>query len=74
MWHQNEGCREVGTISQAPPKEDAGPARHGLLGAVPALGCASMAALAYADTCHLNNPRPCTSEDVRRLWTQAFAG
>lgn len=33
-----------------------------------------LADLAFADTCHLNNPRPCTSDDVRRLWTQAFAG
>jgi alcohol dehydrogenase class IV len=33
-----------------------------------------LSALAFADSCHLNNPRPCTAEDVRRLWTQAFAG
>ena len=29
--------------------------------------------LAFADTCHLNNPRPCTPEDFRRLWDEAFA-
>ncbi len=29
--------------------------------------------LAFADTCHLNNPRPCTPEDFRRLWGEAFA-
>jgi alcohol dehydrogenase class IV len=28
--------------------------------------------LAFADTCHLNNPRPCTVEDFRRLWGEAF--
>ena len=33
-----------------------------------------LSALAFADSCHLNNPRPCTADDVRRLWTQAFAG
>jgi alcohol dehydrogenase class IV len=32
-----------------------------------------LAELAFADTCHLNNPRPCTPEDFRRLWDQAFA-
>ncbi len=29
--------------------------------------------LAFADTCHLNNPRPCTAEDFRRLWSEAFS-
>jgi alcohol dehydrogenase class IV len=29
--------------------------------------------LAFADTCHLNNPRPCTADDFRRLWGEAFA-
>jgi alcohol dehydrogenase class IV len=29
--------------------------------------------LAFADTCHLNNPRPCTAEDFRRIWGEAFA-
>jgi len=29
--------------------------------------------LAFADTCHLNNPRPCTPQDFRRLWGEAFA-
>ena len=33
-----------------------------------------LAELAFADTCHLNNPRPCTPEDFRRLWDEAFAG
>jgi alcohol dehydrogenase class IV len=33
-----------------------------------------LAELAFADTCHLNNPRPCTPEDFRRLWGEAFAG
>jgi alcohol dehydrogenase class IV len=28
--------------------------------------------LAFADTCHLNNPRPCTVDDFRRLWSEAF--
>ena len=32
-----------------------------------------LAELAFADTCHLNNPRPCTPEDFRRLWGEAFA-
>jgi hypothetical protein len=32
-----------------------------------------LAELAFADTCHLNNPRPCTAEDFRRLWGEAFA-
>ena len=32
-----------------------------------------LAELAFADTCHLNNPRPCTPEDFRRLWDEAFA-
>jgi hypothetical protein len=29
--------------------------------------------LAFADTCHLNNPRPCTADDIRRMWTEALA-
>jgi alcohol dehydrogenase class IV len=33
-----------------------------------------LAELAFADTCHLNNPRPVTPEDFRRLWGEAFAG
>ena len=33
-----------------------------------------LAELAFADTCHLNNPRPCTPEDFRRLWGEAFTG
>jgi alcohol dehydrogenase class IV len=32
-----------------------------------------LAELAFADSCHLNNPRPCTPEDFRRLWGEAFA-
>lgn len=32
-----------------------------------------LAELAFADTCHLNNPRPVTPEDFRRLWDEAFA-
>ncbi len=33
-----------------------------------------LAELAFADTCHLNNPRPVTPDDFRRLWGEAFAG
>jgi alcohol dehydrogenase class IV len=32
-----------------------------------------LATLALGDTCHLNNPRPCTLEDFRRIYEQAFA-
>jgi alcohol dehydrogenase class IV len=28
--------------------------------------------LAMQDTCHLNNPRPCTRDDFRRIYTTAF--
>ena len=28
--------------------------------------------LAMADTCHLNNPRPCSRDDFRRIYTTAF--
>jgi hypothetical protein len=28
--------------------------------------------LAFADTCHLNNPRPATAEDFRRMWGEAL--
>jgi hypothetical protein len=28
--------------------------------------------LAFQDTCHLNNPRPCTAEDFRRIYAEAF--
>jgi alcohol dehydrogenase class IV len=28
--------------------------------------------LAFKDTCHLNNPRPCTTDDFGRLWREAF--
>ena len=33
-----------------------------------------LAELAFADTCHLNNPRPVTPDDFHRLWDEAFAG
>ena len=29
--------------------------------------------LAFQDTCHLNNPRPCRQEDFRRIYAEAFA-
>ena len=29
--------------------------------------------LAFEDTCHLNNPRPCREDDFRRIYTEAFA-
>jgi alcohol dehydrogenase class IV len=29
--------------------------------------------LSHADACHVNNPRPCTPEDFRRLWGEALA-
>jgi alcohol dehydrogenase class IV len=32
-----------------------------------------LADLAFADSCHLNNPRPCSAEDIRRIWREAFA-
>jgi alcohol dehydrogenase class IV len=32
-----------------------------------------LSALAFQDTCHLNNPRPCREEDFRRIYTEAFA-
>jgi alcohol dehydrogenase class IV len=31
-----------------------------------------LAELAFADTCHLNNPRPCSAQDFRRIWTEAL--
>jgi alcohol dehydrogenase class IV len=30
--------------------------------------------LAMQDTCHLNNPRPCTRDDFKRIYTTAFSG
>jgi alcohol dehydrogenase class IV len=32
-----------------------------------------LSALAFQDTCHLNNPRPCKQEDFRRIYAEAFA-
>jgi hypothetical protein len=32
-----------------------------------------LSALAFQDTCHLNNPRPCREEDFRRIYAEAFA-
>ncbi|PYQ47214.1 MAG: alcohol dehydrogenase [Acidobacteria bacterium] len=32
-----------------------------------------LSALAFQDTCHLNNPRPCTQADFRRIYAEAFA-
>ena len=29
--------------------------------------------LALQDTCHLNNPRPCTRDDFRRIFVAAFS-
>jgi hypothetical protein len=46
-----------------------GPAEAG----VKAAEVGRLTELAFADTCHLNNPRPCTPEDFRRLWGEAFA-
>ena len=28
--------------------------------------------LAFQDSCHQNNPRPCTQEDFRKIFTEAF--
>jgi alcohol dehydrogenase class IV len=32
-----------------------------------------MADLAFQDACHQNNPRPCTREDLRRLYERSFS-
>jgi hypothetical protein len=32
-----------------------------------------LSALAFQDTCHLNNPRPVAEDDFRRIYTEAFA-
>jgi alcohol dehydrogenase class IV len=32
-----------------------------------------LAGLAFADTCHLNNPRPVTEDDFRAIYLEAFA-
>jgi alcohol dehydrogenase class IV len=32
-----------------------------------------LSALAFQDTCHLNNPRPCKQEDFRKIYAEAFA-
>ncbi|HUG53384.1 MAG TPA: iron-containing alcohol dehydrogenase [Vicinamibacteria bacterium] len=32
-----------------------------------------LSALAFQDTCHLNNPRPCREEDFRRIYAESFA-
>jgi alcohol dehydrogenase class IV len=40
---------------------------------VPADEVDRLARLAFADTCHLNNPRPVTEDDFRRIFAEAFA-
>jgi alcohol dehydrogenase class IV len=32
-----------------------------------------LSALAFQDTCHQNNPRPCREEDLRKIYAEAFA-
>jgi alcohol dehydrogenase class IV len=32
-----------------------------------------LSTLAFQDTCHLNNPRPCRPEDLRQIYVEAFA-
>ena len=32
-----------------------------------------LSALAFQDTCHQNNPRPCRQEDLRNIYAEAFA-
>jgi alcohol dehydrogenase class IV len=40
---------------------------------VPADEIDRLARLAFADTCHLNNPRPVTEDDFRHIFIEAFA-
>jgi hypothetical protein len=40
---------------------------------VPRTQLERLADLAMADTCHANNPRPCTRADFHRIYTEAFA-
>jgi alcohol dehydrogenase class IV len=47
------------------------PARLGEAG-VPPSALERLPALAFQDTCHLNNPRPCREEDFRRIYREAF--
>ncbi|PYQ07450.1 MAG: alcohol dehydrogenase [Acidobacteria bacterium] len=54
--------RRIG-IPRGPAEAGVKPAERGRL-----------AELAFADTCHLNNPRPVTPDDFHRLWGEAFAG
>jgi alcohol dehydrogenase class IV len=46
-----------------------GPAEAG----VSAADMDRLADLAFADSCHLNNPRPCSADDMRRILSEAFA-
>ena len=40
---------------------------------VPREALARLPALAFQDSCHGNNPRPCREEDFRRIYEEAFA-
>jgi alcohol dehydrogenase class IV len=55
-------------------KQQIGIPRGPLEAGVSAGALEQLTELAFADTCHLNNPRPVTPQDFRRLWGEAFAG
>jgi alcohol dehydrogenase class IV len=40
---------------------------------VPREALETLPALAFQDSCHANNPRPCREEDFRRIYEEAFA-
>ena len=40
---------------------------------VPHTSVERLAALAFQDSCHANNPRPCCEEDFRKIYEEAFA-
>jgi alcohol dehydrogenase class IV len=40
---------------------------------VPREALATLPALAFQDSCHGNNPRPCREEDFRKIYEEAFA-
>ena len=40
---------------------------------VPRTALERLPTLAFQDSCHANNPRPCCEEDFRRIYEEAFA-
>ena len=61
----------LGRDPRAAPEGSACPAACGEAG-IAEDALRKLAELAFEDVCHLENPRPCTREDLQKLYVASF--